>query len=71
MGEVTGVYAHLSKHNPAIAGEDAGYLVFTFESGASGLFDGNRLIGFSADDPRLTMGEFSARGYGRKPAPGW
>ncbi len=64
MGEVTGVYAHLLKHNPAIAGEDAGYLVFAFSSGASGLFDGNRLIGFPADNPRLTMGEFLLEGTG-------
>ncbi|MGI9490011.1 MAG: Gfo/Idh/MocA family protein [Geminicoccaceae bacterium] len=64
IGEVTGVYAHLLKRNPAIAGEDAGYLVFAFESGAAGLFDGNRLIGFPADDPRLTMGELLLEGTG-------
>ncbi len=64
LGEVTGVFAHLQKRNPAIAGEDAGYLVFDFESGAAGLFDGNRLIGFPADNPRLTMGELLLEGTG-------
>lgn len=62
MGEVAGVYAHLLKRNPVIAGEDAGYLVLTFCSGAAGLFDGNRLIGFPAKNPRLTMGEFLLEG---------
>ncbi|MGI9504186.1 MAG: Gfo/Idh/MocA family protein [Geminicoccaceae bacterium] len=64
MGEVRGVYAHLRQVNPAIAGEDSGYLVFTFASGATGLFDGNRLLGFPADNPRLTMGELLVEGTG-------
>lgn len=64
MGEVRGVYAQLRQVNPAIAGEDAGYLVFTFASGATGLFDGNRLLGFPADNPRLTMGELLVEGMG-------
>jgi predicted dehydrogenase len=62
MGEVTGVFAHLRKLNPAIAGEDSGYLVLSFESGAAGLFDGNRLLGFPAANPRLTMGELLLEG---------
>lgn len=62
MGEVSGVFAHLRQLNPAIAGEDAGYLVFAFRSGAGGLFDGNRLVGFPAENPRLTMGEFLLEG---------
>ncbi|MGI9416550.1 MAG: Gfo/Idh/MocA family protein [Geminicoccaceae bacterium] len=64
LGEVQGVFAHLRKLNPVIAGEDAGYLVFAFASGAAGLFDGNRLIGFPADNPRLTMGELLLEGTG-------
>ncbi len=64
MGEISGVYAHLLKRNPVIAGEDAGYLLFAFESGATGLFDGNRLLGFSAENPRLTMGELLLEGTG-------
>ena len=64
MGEMSGVYAHLRRLNPAIAGEDAGYLVFSFESGACGLFDGNRLLDFPAENPRLTMGELLIEGTG-------
>lgn len=64
MGEVSGVFAHLRRLNPAIAGEDAGYLMFAFDSGAAGLFDGNRLVGFPAENPRLTMGEFLLEGTG-------
>lgn len=64
MGEVSGVFAQLRKLNPVIDGEDAGYLVFAFDSGAGGLFDGNRLVGFPAEDPRLTMGELLLEGTG-------
>ncbi|PVE23025.1 dehydrogenase [Microvirga sp. KLBC 81] len=62
MGEVTGVFAHLRRLNPAIAGEDAGYVTFNFASGAAGVFDGNRLIDFEAENPRLTMGEMLIEG---------
>ena len=57
MGEVTAVTARLRKVNPVIAGEDAGYIVFEFEGGATGLFDGNRLNDHVALNPRRTMGE--------------
>ena len=57
MGEVTAVTARLRKVNPVIAGEDAGYIVFEFEGGATGLFDGNRLNDHVARNPRRTMGE--------------
>jgi predicted dehydrogenase len=57
MGEVRAVSARLRRINPAIAGEDAGYIVFEFESGATGLFDGNRLNDHVAANPRRTMGE--------------
>jgi predicted dehydrogenase len=62
MGEVTAVYAALRKLNPAIAGEDAGYIVFDFEGGATGLFDGNRLNDHVAANPRRTMGEMWLEG---------
>ncbi len=62
MGEVRSVYAHLRRVNPAIAGEDAGYIVFEFASGATGLFDGNRLNDHVAADPRRTMGEMWLEG---------
>ena len=61
-GEVAGVFAHLRRLNPTIRGEDAGYVLFDFASGAAGLFDGNRLTGFPAANPRLTMGEMWLEG---------
>lgn len=62
FGEVTGVFARLRKINPGIAGEDAGYVIFEFENGTTGLFDGNRCNDHPADDPRLTMGEMWIEG---------
>jgi predicted dehydrogenase len=57
FGEVAAVYARLRRLNPAIAGEDAGYIMFEFENGATGLFDGNRLNDHVATNPRRTFGE--------------
>jgi predicted dehydrogenase len=57
VGEVEAVTARLRRLNPAIAGEDAGYLVFEFAGGVAGLFDGNRLNDHVAANPRRTMGE--------------
>lgn len=62
MGEVGEVTAQLSRLNPAIAGEDAGLIVFGFASGARGLFDGNRLSDHAAANRRLTMGEMTMEG---------
>lgn len=62
MGEVVEVTARLRRLNPAIAGEDAGLVLFGFDSGAGGLFDGNRLIDHPAEDTRLTMGEMWLEG---------
>jgi predicted dehydrogenase len=62
MGEVSAVYARLRRMNPAIAGEDAGYIVFEFVSGSAGLFDGNRLNDHVAANPRRTMGEMWIEG---------
>ena len=62
MGEVSSVYARLRRLNPVIAGEDAGYMVFDFEGGATGLFDGNRLNDHVAEDGRFTMGEMHLEG---------
>ena len=64
MGEVAAVYAHLRRLNPVIAGEDAGYIVFEFTGGATGLFDGNRLNDHVATNPRRTMGEMWLEGSG-------
>lgn len=62
MGEITGVFAQLRRLNPVIAGEDAGIVTFGFASGAAGVFDGNRLADFPAENPRLTMGEMLIEG---------
>jgi predicted dehydrogenase len=64
MGEVDAVYARLRRINPVIAGEDAGYIVFEFEGGATGLFDGNRLNDHVAQSTRRTMGEMWLEGSG-------
>jgi len=64
MGEVSAVYARLRKLNPVIAGEDAGYILFEYDSGATGLFDGNRLNDHVAGNPRRTLGEMWLEGSG-------
>ena len=62
LGEITAVAARLRRLNPTIAGEDAGLIVFDFANGASGLFDGNRLVDHAAGNCRLTMGEMWLEG---------
>ena len=62
LGEATDVTAQLRRINPAIAGEDAGYVILTFADGATGLLDGNRLNDHVADNCRLTMGEMHLEG---------
>jgi D-apiose dehydrogenase len=57
LGEIETVTADLRRLNPAISGEDAAHILFTFSSGARGIFDGNRLADHAADDRRKTMGE--------------
>lgn len=57
LGEPTAVYADLRKMNPAISGEDAGYVVFDHPNGARALLDGNRHLDHAADNLRCTMGE--------------
>ena len=57
MGEVVAVTARLRRLNPAIAGEDAGIIVFEFGDQRSGHFDGNRLNDHVAANPRRTMSE--------------
>jgi predicted dehydrogenase len=62
LGDIRAVFAALRRVNPLIAGEDAGYIVFEFASGATGLFDGNRLNDHVASNPRRTMGEMWLEG---------
>lgn len=57
LGPPSAVYADLRRVNPAIAGEDAGYVVFDHPNGVRALFDGNRSLDHDADNPRRTMGE--------------
>lgn len=64
MGEIAGVFARLKRFNPAVAGEDAGIVVFEFASGALGTFDGNRHIDHPAADTRMTNGVMMLEGTG-------
>lgn len=62
LGEVAEVTARLSRLNPVIAGEDAGFILFGFRNGARAIFDGNRLSDHCAGNRRLTMGEMTVEG---------
>jgi predicted dehydrogenase len=62
MGEVVAVSARLRRLNPAICAEDAALITFEFESGSTGLFDGNRLNDHQAQNPRRTFGEMWLEG---------
>lgn len=64
FGEITDVYADLRRLNPAIAGEDAGILMLSHDSGVQSVFDGNRLADHITDAPRRTMGEMAVEGEG-------
>lgn len=57
FGNPTAVYADLRQINPAIKGEDAGFVIFDHPEGVRALFDGNRHCDHLADNQRRTMGE--------------
>ncbi|MEL6205043.1 MAG: Gfo/Idh/MocA family oxidoreductase [Pseudomonadota bacterium] len=57
FGDPVAVYADLRRINPAIAGEDAGYVIFDHPGACKALFDGNRHLDHAADNLRRTMGE--------------
>ena len=57
LGPIEAVYADLRQLNPAIAGEDAGHVLFDFANGVRALFDGNRHLDHASDNTRLTLGE--------------
>lgn len=57
LGPPHAVYADLRRVNPAIRGEDAGYVIFEHQGGARALLDGNRCLDHPAEDRRRTMGE--------------
>lgn len=57
FGNPTALYANLRQVNPAIAGEDAGIVMFDHAGGVRTLLDGNRILDHAAVDTRCTMGE--------------
>jgi len=63
-GEIEGVFASLRRLNPDIAGEDCATVMYEFESGAAGLWDGNRYNEPAIPDARLTFGEALIEGNG-------
>lgn len=63
-GEIDAVYALLRKWNADIAGEDSATLMFEFDSGATGLWDGNRFNEPASPDARFTFGEALVEGSG-------
>ncbi len=62
LGDITGLFARLTKLNPVIAGEDAGVVLVSFANGSRGVLNGNRLSDHAAVNPRLTMGEMRIDG---------
>jgi predicted dehydrogenase len=64
FGEVASVYAHLTRLNPLIMGEDAGQVFFRFDSGVSAILDANRYnendsgVDLYSCSPRNTFGVF-------------
>lgn len=62
LGNPRSVYADLRQINPAIAGEDAGYVLFEHDGGVRALFDGNRCLDHAAENLRRTMGEALVEG---------
>jgi D-apiose dehydrogenase len=61
-GDIARVFARLRRLNAAIAGEDAGMVLFEFVSGAVGLWDANRYNESLSADARYTFGEFLLEG---------
>jgi D-apiose dehydrogenase len=61
-GEIRQVYATLRRRNPAIVGEDAGVIVFEFETNATAVWDASRYNESLDSDPRYTFGEFLVEG---------
>ncbi|MCV3274316.1 Gfo/Idh/MocA family protein [Roseobacter sinensis] len=62
FGNPTAVYADLRQINPAIKGEDAGFVLFDHPDGVRTLFDGNRHCDHAADNQRRTMGDAQFEG---------
>jgi len=56
LGDIETLYAKLRRLNPVIKGEEAGQVFFTFENGATAIFDANRYNETEVDNPRYTFG---------------
>jgi D-apiose dehydrogenase len=63
-GEVGHVFAHLSRRNGAILGEDSGQVFFGFANGATGLWEATRYNEPNYPNPRYTFGELTLDGNG-------
>ncbi len=61
-GEIASVYAQLKTLNANITGEDAGMILFDFQSGATGLLDANRYNEPDYENARYTFGRMSIEG---------
>lgn len=64
LGDPISVYADLRRINPAISGEDAGFVLFEHPHGVRAVFDGNRHLDHESDNLRRTMGEALIEGTG-------
>lgn len=64
LGDIKSVYSRLRKLNQHIAGEDCGLILFDFENGCQGVFDGNRYNESNTKNPRYTFGEMLIEGNG-------
>lgn len=64
LGEPTSVMAHIRRMNTVIRGEDTAQLLFTFDSGATAVWDANRYNETEAESPRYTFGELRIDGTG-------
>jgi len=64
LGEITEVYAHLRRLNPAIRGEETGQVFFRFANEATAIWDANRYNEVESPSPRYTFGQMriDARG---------
>ena len=62
LGEVHAVTARLRRVNPAIAGEDAGIVIYEFTLGAIATLDANRDLEHDTAEPRYTQGSMLLEG---------
>ncbi len=63
-GDIISVFAKLRRLNRDIKGEDCGLILFDFENGCQGVFDGNRYNESPSSNPRYTFGEMLIEGSG-------